>query len=321
MNHGLPPEGWDQRLQQHGGGILQSRPWAQFQMALGREVVWTEGEGWQWLGVIRGSHGLRYLMSNYGPVADDAKTMASATKQLVAAGRALGVDFVRLEPQREITASQLKQLGARQIGEMDPQHTMVVDLKQSETALRGALASGHRNLINGTERRGITIRRSQERADLDLLIQMLDDTARHSNVTFYPAEYYKHLYDALAPDHLVLYLAEVKNKPVASALFYDWGDTRYYAHAGAFQEQNRRAKASVSLVWQALLDAKTAGRTSFDLWGTAPVGAEKHRLAGITKFKAAFGAIPVDYLGTWDIPLKSTKYRLYSQYRRMRGRS
>lgn len=323
MKPGLPPikpEAWDEPLQKLGGSFLQSRAWGQFQLALGREPVWAKGEGWQWLAGIRVSRGLRYLMCSYGPAAKNSAAMTTALRSIMTAASELNIDFVRIEPQTYATAEQLQKLGARQISEADPEHTRIIDLKQDEKALRAGLASGHRNLINGTERRGITIKAMTNAAGVDILYPMLQDTAKYAHVTFYPKAYYQTLIDELGTASC-LYVAEAGGQPIAAALFYNWGGTRYYAHAGAYQEANRRIKASVSLVWRAITDAKALKMQRFDLWGTAPEGDTKHPFAGITKFKAAFGGEPVDYLGTWDIPLKRHKYKAYGVYRRLRGRS
>jgi len=323
MNQGLPPveyASWDKPLQALGGSFLQSRAWGKFQQTLGREPVWAQGEGWQWLAGVRVSRGLRYLMCSYGPAANSSAAMTTALRSLMTAASELNIDFVRVEPQAHATADQLLKLGARQISEADPEHTRIINLKPDEKELRAGLASGHRNLINGTERRGITIKVMTNAAGVDVLYPMLQDTAKHAHVTFYPKAYYQTLVDELA-ETACLYVAEAEGEPVAAALFYDWGGTRYYAHAGAYQEANRRIKASVSLVWRAIIDAKAAKMQRFDVWGTAPEGDSKHRLAGITKFKAAFGGEAVDYRGTWDIPLKRHKYNAYGVYRRLRGRS
>jgi hypothetical protein len=319
MNHGLPPEDWDTQLQQLGGSILQSRPWGRFQQVLGRELYWAEGDGWRWLASLRVSRGLRYLLANYGP-AGEGSALPVAIDSLLAAGREAGVDFVRIEPQVDLSVVQLRRLGGVNIAELDPEHTRIVDLTKEEATLRTELGSSHRNRVNGTERRGIHIRQTADPADFDQFLQMLHDTAAHSRVIFWPDTFFRQLHDSLGPEIVHMYIAEVEGQPVASAMFYDWGNTRYYAHAGAYQERNRKIKASVSLVWQALIDAKAAGLQRYDLWGVAPEGDSAHRLAGISEFKAGFGGQQVTYCGTWDIPLKPSKYRLYGVYRKLRGR-
>jgi len=319
MNHGLPPEDWDEQLQRLGGSILQSRPWGRFQQVLGREVYWAQEDGWRWLAGLRVSHGLRYLLANYGPVGEGS-AQSAAIRALVAAGQELGADFVRIEPQIGITTAELEHLRGLRITELDPEHTRIIDLTKDEATLRSELGSSHRNRVNGTERRGISIRQTTDPADFDRFLKMLHDTAAHSRVTFWSDSLFRQLHDSLGPEIIRMYLAEAEGEPVASAMFYDWGGTRYYAHAGAYQERNRKLKASVSLVWQALVDAKAAGLQRYDLWGVAPEGDSAHRLAGISEFKAGFGGQLVSYAGTWDIPLKPSKYRLYGVYRKLRGR-
>jgi lipid II:glycine glycyltransferase (peptidoglycan interpeptide bridge formation enzyme) len=150
---------------------------------------------------------------------------------------------------------------------------------------------------------------------------MLDDTAQRSRVSFFGRSYFEGLLQ-ITPRIAHLSIAEVNGQPAAAALVYDWQDTRYYAHAAAFQELNRQSKASVSLVWHLIMEAKSAGLRWFDFWGVAPEGAPAgHRLAGVTRFKLAFGGQRVNYVGTWDIPLRAGKYRAYQLYRRLRGLS
>jgi len=150
----------------------------------------------------------------------------------------------------------------------------------------------------------------------------LHDTATRSQVRFYPDAYYRQLYDSLRREKAIsFYVAEAEGQPVAAAVFYDWGGTRHYAHAGAFQDRNRKLKASVSLVWQAMLDAQAAGAHRFDMWGVAPEGDDNHPLAALSYFKKGYGGVPATYGGTWDIPVKRWKYRLYQLYRRLRGRA
>lgn len=304
-----------------GGHFLQSRVWAQFQEAMGRPVYYSHRDGWMWLAALRSSSGIRYLMSSYAPSADSTPAFDEGLSDLAAAGRQLGCDFVRFEPTGHSGPDSLKAKGAHKIGEVQPEFTRLLDLQLSEDELRAGLTSGHRNLINGTERRGIEIEVSDKPEAVEHFLKMLADTAARSKVTFYPDSYYRKLIEVLVPAGAAkIYLASVGGKPVASALFYDWGKTRYYAHAGAYQDLNREHKASVSLVWQAILDAKAEGRTVFDLWGVAPEDQPNHPWAGITQFKASYGGQTVSYLGTWDLPLKKLKYGAYTIYRKLKGR-
>jgi hypothetical protein len=90
---------------------------------------------------------------------------------------------------------------------------------------------------------------------------MLHDTAARSKVTFWPDGYFQKLHDSARGPAILCGCTWRRPKISRWRLpcFMTGANTRYYAHAGAYQERNRKVKASVSLVWQALLDAKAAG--------------------------------------------------------------
>lgn len=320
MNVSEMPKGWDQIVEERGGSILQSQIWAEFQSSLGREVVWDQSDDWCWSGVIRRSRGLSYLMVSYGPSVVSSEAGDTALKSITDFARSSKLDFVRIEPMTQPAAQAIVKSGGRQIKEMQPQHTRIVDLSQSTEDLRHELSSGHRNSINGVARRGLQINQSTDYGDFEQFLRMLDDTAKNSKVRFFDQKYYESIWKTLImSNHASFYIAKTATEPIAAAIFYDWGHTRYYAHAAAYQRLNRQLGASAPLVWQAMIDAKTAGAKLFDLWGVAPEGASNHPWAGITTFKNSFGGEIVSYIGTWDIPINKPKYNLYSLYRKLRG--
>lgn len=313
---GVPPQDWDKHIANLGGHFLQSRAWANFQTALGRQVYYSSDAGWAWMAAQRRERGINYLACSYGPVAK-AQDLPKALASLKAAGTSLGVDFIRTEPTASESSKYL--LGYSRIKDVQPSRTLVLDLSPSGETLKSGLSAGHRNRINGTARRGISIRLGGE-ADLPIFNAMLADTAKHSGVKFFGAEYFNKLVNSLGLS-AKLYIAEAEGQPVCAALCFDWQSTRYYAFAAAFQEPNRRLKASVSLVWQTILDAKSAGFSKFDFWGIAPEENSEHSWRGLTEFKVGFGGQPLDYAGTWDLPLRSAKYKAYNLYLKLKGRA
>ncbi len=244
--------------------------------------------------------------------------MKRAMDSLHKSGSSLGVDFLRFEPQSVDFYNQIVKAGGRLIADLDPMYTQVIDLTASEQDLRMDLSSGHRNLINGTKRRGITISTVMVDEGLPQLTAMLADTSKRAGVTFHDEAYFQAMTEAMT-GVCKIYVASVDNQPVASALFFDWQGIRYYAHAGAWQDKNREVKASVSLVWTAIMDAKKAGMHTFDLWGVAPEDDTGHKLAALSKFKRAFGGETIQYAGTYDIPLRKPKYHAYELYRKLKG--
>ena len=315
------PNDWDTRLAKLGGHAFQSSLWAEFQNAQSRQVLMDEGqEGesrWQWTAAIRhGRLGFNYLYAAYGPTVSDAKSLRAALKSLRDAGKTHNADFVRFEPlgNVEIKAADLRKLGARPVADMQPQHRMVLDLTQSEAEIRHAMSPSNRNLINTAAKRGLTFVISDDPADTVEFLAMQHATAERGGWKPQADGYYHQLTKSLLPTgQAKLYFVEHEGQKVASAFCADSEGTRYYIYAGTYPEQNNKLKAAIALLWWLITDAQAKGLKAFDYGGVAPEGAPaSHAWAGHTKFKKSIGGETVSSIGTWDIPLKNSKYTLYT---------
>lgn len=313
------PNDWDELQKSLSASILQSSVWAEFQDSLGRSTYFEWSNHWSWVGFEHNLKGIRYLFLPYGPTA--TLNSLEAVQSVVSTAKNEGFDFVRIEPIGNITIEDLIAVGGEKVVEVEPEYTQLVDLNQEEHQIRRGLNSGHRNLINGTQRRGLSIEISQSDEDFEEFLKMLHDTARRAKVKFHNDDYFWTIKKLLEPKgYAKLYTVRSQQGPVATALFYDYNGVRYYAHAGAYQDLNRKLNGSVSLLWRAIIDAKNASMHSLDLWGVAPGDNQKHKWAGISKFKKGFGGTTIQHLGTYDVPLNTTKYKLYKTYRKLRGR-
>ena len=306
---GLPSLDWDDYQKKLGGHFLQSRAWAIFQAALGRQVLWARGGDWSWLGAVRRSRGIKYFSIAYGPTV--AGSLTEPLESLRKADRHLGADFVRFEPMGGFDSAELQQQ-ARYFGEVQPQHTLVLDLDRSEAELRSSVSAGNRNLINTTSKRGLRFSIEQTPARGQQFLKLLHATSERAGFNMYPDEYYQRMFDSLIPEGSVkLFLARHEDQLVAAAVGFDYNGTRYYAHAAADQQLNKQYKAAVPLVWYMISDALHQGYRAFDFWGVAADDNPAHPWAGFTRFKKSFGGRIVVYAGTWDMPLKPLKYKLY----------
>lgn len=314
------PNDWDEIQKGLRASVLQSRVWADVQESLGRKAHFEWSNHWSWVGFERKARGIRYLLVPYGPTA--TLKADEALKSLVDYAKEQKFDFIRFEPRGDFKSDDMARFNAQKIAELDPEYTQVVDLTKTEEELRSQLNSGHRNRINGADKRGIQVSITTSPDDFDSFLEMLKDTAKRAKVNFYPSEYYKDIFKVMEPRGAAkLYIAKVDGAPIAASLFYDYNGTRYYSHSGAFQELNRKYNATVYLLWRAMLDAKQLGLSQIDLWGVAPDDDPKHKWAGITAFKKGYGGNTIKFIGTYDIPLNNTKYKLYRTVNKLRGRA
>ncbi|MBX7557046.1 GNAT family N-acetyltransferase, partial [Streptomyces sp. tea 10] len=165
-------------------------------------------------------------------------------------------------------------------------------------------------------KKGVSIERSEDPADVRYLLTFLDATAKRRNFNRQHDDYLRAVAESLMPAGAAsLYLAKLDGEPIAASLVYDSEDTRTYAHA-ATDQTHRKLSAGIPLVVTMIMDAKEKGLTWFDLFGTAPEDAgPEHEWYGFTSFKKSFGGEPVSYPGTWDLPVSRAGYTAYGAVR------
>lgn len=314
---GVADGDWDSLLRGLGGHFLQSTAWQRVQVALGHDVLWQRGNGWLWAGAVRSGRFPRYLYVPYGPTATSGSTAAAlASTRQAATARAF--DFVRVEPVGDDAAAALSETGAMATRSIQPPTTWLLELGDEEQ-MRAALSAGHRGSINAATRRGVSVRSSTDPADLEVFLAINEKARQRQGFRGQSDRYHRIVATTLMPLRAAsLYVAEADGLPVAAATCFDFADTRYYASAVSDPVLGRRAGAAVPLVWRMILDARTAGQRYFDFWGIAPDDDPAHPWAGFTQFKKAFGGHPVQRAGTWDIPVRGLRYRVYRSARKLR---
>ena len=311
----ITPQEWDEQQAKLGGHFLQSSAWAAFQEALGRKTVRAEAETWSYLGVMSQSSRFSYLYCPYGPTLLSSSDLAGVANSWKI--EADGADFIRFEPVGNITEADLIEIGAQEFKEVQPKHTLVLDLGMPEEELRSNLSSSHRNTINAAGRKGLTFRLSSAKDDLANFLRFINATAGRNGFSTHSDDYFETMVEVLEPlGAASLYIAEFEGKTVAASIVFDYAGVRYYAHS-AMDPEHRNLRIAAPFVWFLMMDAKENGMHEFDLWGIAPAGASKnHPWAGFTEFKHSFGGTEKAYLGTWELPLKPLKHLAYRTIRK-----
>jgi hypothetical protein len=324
---GLPDAAWDRDLFGAGGHFMQSSAWMAVQQALGDGIVHGRGDGWRFAAVVHRGRGVRWLYAPYGPHLADPSRLAEAVGAVRDAGRRLGCDFVRVEPDLPLPAGgggaqeALSELGAVRAHPVQPRHTLVLDLRRSEEELRADMLSGRRRSINAAERRGIEVRRTRAVGEVERFLRLIRRTGARNRFDPHPAAYYRTMCEVLFEREAAsLYLAEVGGESVAGVIAFESPTTGYYAHAADDPERARQIVAAAPLAWRIVQDSRAEGRTAFDFWGVIPDDSADHPWAGFSRFKKTFGGTLVTRPGTWDLPLRPLRYRVYRAAREARAR-
>ena len=272
-----------------------------------REVLW----GWCWLYMPRGP-----VFSELSKVSKLSSKEGSVLQgELLELAKNEGAVFVRTEP------AAVPRVGWQKADhDVQPAHTLVVDLTKGEEELLAGMHAKTRYNIRLAERRGVRVRFSADEKDLGTFLELAQDVATRSPFRYHGPEHYRAMLKVLAPaGMLTLAVAEYGGRPLAVYILVKFGNTVAYVH-GASGSGARNVMAPHLLMWESIRRAKQGGAKHFDFFGVAPPGAgPDHPWAGITRFKEGFGGRRENYAGAYDLVRQPGRYAAFNLARRARG--
>lgn len=309
-----------------GGSFLQSWEWGQLQEELGvpywrlsdesgvalvvkRELPW----GKNWLYVPRGP-----LTSTPTPAAAGTPppTGGEIFRRIIDLARREGSVFIRSEP--HVVPGQDWQ---KAVNDVQPRHTIILDITQSGEDLLGGMHQKTRYNIRLAQRKGVAVRFSRSAHDLTSFLVLSKQVSERAAFSYHPDSYYEALLQLPMAE---LAIAEFEGVVLAVHMLVSFGDTVTYVH-GASSSEQRSLMAPQLLQWESIKRAKVAGYKKYDFFGVAPLrpsgsaGQAPHAWDGITKFKEGFGGHRVSYVGAYDYILDSMWYWTYSTSRKVKS--
>lgn len=297
--------------------FLQSPAWQKFQESLGRKTYHHYGEGWSYVAILEHGTGNTRLYCPFGPEAIDDNSLTLALADLISLGKQLEVTFLRIGPidpkYQQIMVDH--RWRAATYTHLQPRHTSIIDLSPSKDEIIANMAQPVRNCYRNYRKKGVEIHTSYDPQQIDIFLDLIHQVAKRTGMTPHTDDYFKRQAEVLLPIKAAsFWYATFEGKTIATALFFDDSDCRIYAHAAADSEY-RKLNAGTALLSEAIVDAKLKGLQKVDLYGIAPKGAPtSHPWYGFTKFKQSFGGQDITSGETWELPLKSLRYRLYRLY-------
>lgn len=231
----------------------------------------------------------------------------------------LGIDLPRSEqasedPIGDNVRSDLIDLGWRFSSEqVQFRNTVLVDLRPAPEVLLERMKQKTRYNIRLAERKGVMVRPATL-DDLDLLFQMYAETAVRDGFVIREREYYHVVWKIFLQAGMVEPLiAEVDNQPVAGVVIFRFAGQAYYLH-GMSRLLHREKMPNYLLQWKAMLRAREAGCTVYDLWGAPDEFHMDDPLWGVFRFKEGLGGRLVRHIGAWDLPVRPFYYRVYMDF-------
>ncbi len=197
---------------------------------------------------------------------------------------------------------------------VQPQSTVIVDLRRDDAALLAAMKPKTRYNVRLSERRGVVVREAGA-AGLDGWYRLHRDMARRQGITRHSLRYFSELFATAAVypgrrPRLLLLMAEYAGEEVAGVVVSLFGRRARYLY-GASSDRYRQAMPNYRLQWAAIRLAREAGCHTYDLFGIPRSADPALPMAGLYRMKTGFGGAIVHRAPAYDAVLNRPRYAAF----------
>jgi len=175
--------------------ITQSDEWAKLQQDLDERYHQRTGKDYHFLAIEKHTPVGKYLYCPYGPVASDEKSLEHALKELRNIARELNALFIRIEPTdahfSKLLPEAAKSLRLKLVKtkDLNPKETWLLDLTGTEEELNSKLPSRLLRYYKSASKKGITIEKSHNLADIHYLLELQRTLASEKGINTFSEQY------------------------------------------------------------------------------------------------------------------------------------
>ncbi len=189
-------------------------------------------------------------------------------------------------------------------------YSFVLDLTQPEEEIMSNMHRKTRYNIRLSERNGVQIAEESNEKGLNIFIDLLTKTMKRQGFYMHDENYFKQLWQILAPaDMAHILLAKYENEVLAAWMLLNYKERIFYPY-GASSSKHRDVMASNLICWEAIKLGKKLGCKKFDMWGSLGPNPDKNDdWYGFHRFKRGYGADLVEFVGSWDLIVSPLLYQ------------
>ncbi len=307
-----------------GGQILQSRAWGEFKRAHRWTPTYLLSDADPRVAVLMLRHGvpglgdLGYIPKGPGIAAIDQ--LGTVIDELH--DSADGAFVIKVEPEIEQTDAAVRAM--RAIGLEKSRHdvqisraTIIVDLRPDEDALLASFKPKCRYNIRLAQRHGVTVEPvALDTASIDTMYELMASTRDRAGFTLRSKEYfsgYWRLHAAAGQGQL--FFASLDGTVLAGVFATYMGAKAWYKDGGSTKEHSA-VMAPHLLQWEVMRWLKSRDVAAYDLVAVPPAGqlTPDHPLFGLYRFKSGFSERITEYVGTWDLTIRRSRYAAWNRF-------
>ena len=307
-------EKWNTIVTHH----LQTWAWGNFRKSMGIDMVRLGIydhkkliEGWQLT-----FHKIPHLPFTIGYFPKGPVPSQEMLETLVRVGRQHKAIFIQLEPNTTTD----EPVAISSFPDIHHAHhplftsfTFVLDLTKSEDALLASMHNKTRYNIRLAERKGVVIREDDSEKAFAAYLTLSEETTHRQGFYAHNRRYHKVMWKTLHDAGIAkLFTATFEGNIITAWIIFCWKDTVYYPY-GASSRLHREVMAPNLMLWEIAKWAKRQGYFYFDLWGAmGPNPDTSDPWYGFHRFKEGYHPDLVEFLGSFDLVIRKSWYRLYT---------
>ncbi len=255
-----------------------------------------------------------------GPGVDKPEDISKLLQPLRGFARKQGVFLVKIESEiikNDESQSKLAKLGLVSSHPIQPNSsTVILDLSKNVDDIMADLPQKARHAIKRAYRDGLKTEIVEPTDEnFDIMVNLIHQTMADKSVVIRSASYYKNFWKSYIESGMgALFFAYQDDKPIAGAFVQIFGKKGTYKDGGSVREKTIYG-ASHALQWCIIEWLARKGVKSYDLCGSPPaaeIGNKNHPHYGIGLFKTGFNKTVTEYVGVYDVVVRSLAYRIWS---------
>jgi lipid II:glycine glycyltransferase (peptidoglycan interpeptide bridge formation enzyme) len=205
--------------------------------------------------------------------------------------------------------------------ELFTRYNFMLDIARSEEELLSKMHPKTRYNIGLAQRKGVQIQTRTDEEAFQIYLKLYFETTKRQGYHGHDPSYHRHIWDTLRKyDMARIMLAFYENTPLHAWMLLNFHSTLYYPYGGS-TTKFRNVMASNLLAWEAIRLGKQMNLGIFDMWGAMPPNPDtKDPWYGFHRFKEGYGPTHVENLGTFDVIVNPSMYKIYLQLDKWRTR-
>jgi lipid II:glycine glycyltransferase (peptidoglycan interpeptide bridge formation enzyme) len=316
---------WDELVAANpdGGQILQTRAWGEFKRAHRWSPTYLLSETGPRVAVLELRHAVPGLGTlGYVPKGPGVVGIEQLPGVLEGLRATAGSAFaIKVEP--EIEQSDAATAALNDMGLEKSRHdvqisraTIIVDLRPDEDAMLASFKPKCRYNIRLAQRRGVVVEPvALDEASIDAMYSLMTSTRDRAGFTLRSKEYfsgYWRLHAAAGQGQL--FFASLDGEVLAGVFATYVGKKAWYKDGGSTKE-HAAVMAPHLLQWEVIRWLRSRGIEAYDLVAVPPARDlnPSHPLYGLYRFKSGFSERITEYVGTWDLPIRRTRYAAWDR--------